>query len=189
MKGFRLLRAGLPSVAGWGVVGAFWLPVVLPSCGPAGSGSDEGAPAAASASASRQATVSGERSQERFPPPGEAWVIFGSDTVHAELARTAEQRQMGLMYRESLEPGRGMLFVFSDSQTRGFWMANTYIPLDIAYLDANLRIVDIQAMEPETTDPYNSARPAMFALEVLQGWFAERGIEVGAEAKVVFGPG
>lgn len=116
-------------------------------------------------------------------------MIFGSDTVQVELAKTDEERQMGLMYRESLTSGRGMLFVFTDSETRGFWMANTLIPLDIAYLDENLRIVDIQAMEPETTDPYTSARPAMFALEVPQGWFAENGIGVGAEAKVVFGPG
>jgi uncharacterized membrane protein (UPF0127 family) len=127
--------------------------------------------------------------QERLPPPGEAWVIFGDDTVHAEIARTSEERGRGLMYRDDLPPGRGMLFVFSDSAVRSFWMSNTYIPLDIAYLDENLRIVDIQAMEPETTDPHPSALPAMFALEVPLGWFDERGIEVGAEARVVFGPG
>jgi uncharacterized protein len=127
--------------------------------------------------------------QERLPPPGEAWVIFGADTVRAEVAQTPEQRERGLMYRESLEPGRGMFFVFPDVQTRSFWMRNTFIPLDIAYLDANLRIVDIQAMEPMDENTYPSAQPAMFALEVPLGWFAEAGIGVGAEALVVFGPG
>lgn len=127
--------------------------------------------------------------QERLPPPGEAWVIFGADTVRAEVARTPELRERGLMYRESLDPGRGMLFVFPDVQTRSFWMKNTFIPLDIAYLDANLRIVDIQAMEPMDENTYPSARPAMFALEVPMGWFAEAGVGVGAEAYVVFGPG
>ena len=82
-----------------------------------------------------------------------------------------------------------MLFVFQDSQIRSFWMANTLIPLDIAYIDENLRIVDIQAMEPQTEDTYPSAKPAMFALEVNQGWFEAKGIGVGAQAKIVFGPG
>jgi uncharacterized membrane protein (UPF0127 family) len=127
--------------------------------------------------------------QERLPPRGRAWVIFGKDTVLAEVAKTAEQREEGLMYRESLEEGRGMLFVFSDSQIRSFWMRNTLIPLDIAYIDENLRIADIHAMEPQTEDPHPSARPAMFALEVPQGWFAQAGIEVGAQARIVFGPG
>jgi uncharacterized membrane protein (UPF0127 family) len=116
-------------------------------------------------------------------------VIFGTDTIGVEVARTASEREQGLMYRESLPEGRGMLFVFSDSQIRSFWMRNTYIPLDIAYIDENLTIIDIQPMEPQTEDPHPSARPAMFALEVPQGWFAKSGIEVGAQAQLVFGPG
>jgi len=127
--------------------------------------------------------------QERLPPRGEAWVIFDSDTVRAEVARTPEEREQGLMFRESLEEGRGMLFIFPDAQTRSFWMRNTLIPLDIAYIDENLRIVDIQAMTPQTEDPHPSAEPAMFALEVPQGWFRERGIDVGSAARLVLGPG
>ena len=121
------------------------------------------------------------------PPADRAWVIFGADTVVAEVARSPEERSQGLMYREELAPGTGMLFVFPDEASRGFWMANTYVPLDIAYMDSALRIVDIQQMEPEVTETYDSAAPAMFALEVPQGWFAEHGIGVGAVAEVVFG--
>ena len=127
--------------------------------------------------------------QERLPPPGQAWVVFGTDTVHAEVARTYEERERGLMYREELAKGHGMIFVFPDAQTRSFWMKNTFIPLDIAYLDAELRIIDIQAMEPENLDSHPSALPAMFALEVPLGWFEEVGIAVGDQARIVFGPG
>jgi len=127
--------------------------------------------------------------QERLPPPGEAWVIIGRDTVSVELARTPREREQGLMFREDLPEGRGMLFVFQDSQHRSFWMRNTFIPLDIAYIDENLRIIDIQAMEPETEGGHPSAHPAMLALEVPQGWFARMVIEVGAQLQVIFGPG
>lgn len=116
-------------------------------------------------------------------------MIFGTDTVGVELARTPEEREQGLMYRESLDEGRGMLFVFQGPEIRSFWMRNTLIPLDIAYIDENLRIIDIQAMEPQTEDPHPSARPAMFALEVPLGWFEKMGIRVGDQAQVIFGPG
>ncbi len=118
---------------------------------------------------------------------GSAWVIFGTDTVVAEVADTPDERSQGLMYRDHLDPGRGMLFVFQDEETRSFWMQNTFIPLDIAYLDGKARIVDIQAMEPETTTLHPSAAPAMFALEVPLGWFESRGVEVGDQAVIVFG--
>lgn len=121
------------------------------------------------------------------PPAGMAWVIFGADTVHAEVARTAAQRSQGLMNREELPAGTGMLFVFPDSEIRSFWMQNTYVALDIAFMDADLRIVDIQQMEAQSEDYHESRAPAMFALEVPMGWFAEHGITVGQRADVIFG--
>lgn len=125
--------------------------------------------------------------QVRRPPPGRAWVIFGPDTVIAEVARTPDERAEGLMYRESLPEGTGMLFVFQDVAIRSFWMQNTYVPLDIAFLDASFTLVDIQQMEPQTTDPHESRAPAMFALEVPQGWFAEHRIGTGVKPEVIFG--
>lgn len=91
------------------------------------------------------------------------------------------------MYRDELPDGTGMLFIFEQSEVRSFWMSNTYLALDIAYMDLSYNIVDIQQMEPLTTTPHESNRPAMFALEVRQGWFAEHGIGVGSTAEVVFG--
>lgn len=148
-----------------------------------GAGDDGGAAVAAPATVAPQtAAAVGAR-----PPSDRAWVIFGADTVVAEVAATADQRAQGLMYREEVPDGTGMLFVFPDNQIRAFWMANTYVPLDIAYMDPTYRIVDIVQMEPLVTETYPSSAPAMFALEVRQGWFAERGIAEGAQAQVVFG--
>jgi uncharacterized membrane protein (UPF0127 family) len=80
-----------------------------------------------------------------------------------------------------------MLFVFTDNQVRSFWMANTYVALDIAYMDPSYVIVDIVPMEPLVTDSYPSAAPAMFGLEVRQGWFQENSIRIGDSAEIVFG--
>jgi hypothetical protein len=122
-----------------------------------------------------------------LPQAGHAWVIFGPDTVVAEVASTADERAQGLMYRDEVPDGTGMLFVFPDSRVRSFWMANTYVALDIAYMDPSFRVVDIVAMEPLVTDSYPSQAPAMFGLEVRQGWFAEQGIGIGAQGQIVFG--
>jgi uncharacterized membrane protein (UPF0127 family) len=123
----------------------------------------------------------------RLPPAGHAWVIFGADTVLAEVAATAEERADGLMYRDEVPDGTGMLFVFPDVAVRGFWMANTYVPLDLAFMDPSFNVVDIVQMQPLVTETYDSRAPFMYGLEVRQGWFAEHGITVGARAEVVFG--
>lgn len=149
------------------------------ACGPSGG---DAAGGANGASATEQ-----PRSAAPRPPAGYAWVIFGADTVVAEVAASAEERSEGLMYRDEVPDGTGMLFVFQDNAVRSFWMANTYIPLDIGYLDPSFRVVDIMQMEPLVTESYVSRAPAMYGLEVRQGWFEERGIEVGDQAEIVFG--
>ena len=157
----------------------------LSGCAPAQGDSTPGGEAAEAASSGQVA--GGSAAARSRPAPGRAWVIFGADTVVAEVARTPEQRAEGLMYRQELPDGTGMLFVFEENAVRSFWMQNTYVALDIAFLDPGLTVVDIQQMAPMTTDNHHSTAPAMFALEVRQGWFAERGIAVGARAQVVFG--
>jgi hypothetical protein len=159
--------------------------LALSACAPAGGDSTPGAEAAEAASPDQAA--GGSPAARVRPAPGRAWVIFGADTVVAEVARTPEQRAEGLMYRQELPDGTGMLFVFEENEVRSFWMQNTYVALDIAFLDPGFTIVDIQQMAPMTTENHDSTAPAMFALEVRQGWFAERGIAVGARAQVVFG--
>ncbi len=98
----------------------------------------------------------------------------------AEVAATDNSRMTGLMHRRMMPENRGMLFVFAYSQPQSFWMMNTYLPLSIAYVDEQGVIVNITDMKPLTTDPHPSAKPAMYALEMNQGWFAKRGIKAGA---------
>ena len=73
-----------------------------------------------------------------------------------------------------------MLFVFAQVQPLSFWMMNTHLRLSIAFVDEQGIIVNIADMQPLTTDPHPSSKPAKFALEMNQGWFARRGIKAGA---------
>lgn len=101
--------------------------------------------------------------------------------VEVEIADTDAERQTGLMGRTVLPEDAGMLFVFEGDQALSFWMRDTLIPLSIAYIDAQGRIVDIQDMQSLDDVPphYVSAEPARYALEVNQGFFEERGVTVG----------
>jgi uncharacterized membrane protein (UPF0127 family) len=102
--------------------------------------------------------------------------------VRAEIADEAAEQQRGLMERTELAEDAGMLFVFPGERPLSFWMKNTLIPLSIAYIDGDGGIVDIQDMQPLDETSHPSAAPAQYALEVNQGFFEERGVQVGDEA-------
>jgi uncharacterized protein len=106
--------------------------------------------------------------------------------VRVEIADSPDEQATGLMNRTALAEDRGMLFVFPEEEVRSFWMKNTLIPLSIAYMDSEGRIVDIQDMKPlDDEEPhYVSAEPARYALEVNRGFFDERGVEVGDRAEL-----
>jgi uncharacterized membrane protein (UPF0127 family) len=112
--------------------------------------------------------------ESRFPT-----LTIKGTVLYIEKAVTDEERQHGLMHRKKLPANQGMLFVYSEERILSFWMKNTYIPLSIAYIDSKGIIVDIQDMKPETEDSYPSKKPALYALEVNQGWYAEHNITVG----------
>ena len=105
--------------------------------------------------------------------------------IVAEIATTQEQRSLGLMNRFSLQPDHGMLFVFERAEPLAFWMKNTYVPLSIAFIAPDGRIVNIEDMKPQTEDSHWSKGPALYALEMKKGWFQERGIGAGAVVKGV----
>lgn len=104
----------------------------------------------------------------------------GMHLVKAEVAADFSSRGQGLMHRKSLAPNAGMLFVFDGAAIHCMWMKNTYIPLSVAFLDEKGAIINIADMQPHSEQSHCAARPALYALEMTQGWFAQRGIKAGA---------
>jgi uncharacterized membrane protein (UPF0127 family) len=105
---------------------------------------------------------------------------IGAAELRVEVASTPTTRACGLSQRDRLDPERGMLFVFPEAAPRKFWMNDTRIPLSIAFLDAERRVLNVLAMTPLETEPrYPSAGAARYALEVNEGWFEQHAIGVG----------
>lgn len=105
----------------------------------------------------------------------------GFHRIEAEVAADQENRMTGLMNRKAMPPQRGMLFVFTQQNTHCMWMRNTLIPLSVAFLDEEGRIINIEDMQPQTEDNHCAKVPARYALEMNLGWFAQRGIKAGAK--------
>lgn len=104
----------------------------------------------------------------------------GIHLIHAEVANSFESRAQGLMFRKYLGPNEGMLFVFPQAEQHCMWMKNTLIPLSVAFMDAQGKIVSIAEMQPQTETSHCAAAPAKFALEMSGGWFASKGLKAGA---------
>ena len=107
----------------------------------------------------------------------------GMHVIQAGVAQTPQQRQIGLMYRRDLPPNEGMLFIFEQPQQQCFWMRNTPLPLTIAFLADDGRIVNLADMKPFNDDSHCSAEPVRLVLEMNQGWFAKRNIKPGSRIK------
>jgi uncharacterized membrane protein (UPF0127 family) len=99
--------------------------------------------------------------------------------LQAEIARTEKERARGLMHRRTLPDGEGMLFVFERDQILSFWMKDTPLPLSIAFISYDGRILEIYDMKPRDLTPIYSSRSVRYALEVPQGWFERVGIAPG----------
>jgi uncharacterized membrane protein (UPF0127 family) len=104
----------------------------------------------------------------------------GMHLIRAEVAADFASRGRGLMHRKSLAPNAGMLFIFDGPAIHCMWMKNTYIPLSVAFLDEKGEIINIADMQPHSEQSHCAARPALYALEMERGWFAQRGIKAGA---------
>ena len=99
--------------------------------------------------------------------------------LSVEVAQTETEREHGLMGRTSLGPTEGMLFVFDRDEHLEFWMKNTPLPLSIAFLSSEGRILEIRDMEPFDEKTIRSRFSARYALEMSKGAFSRLGISVG----------
>lgn len=115
---------------------------------------------------------------------GEAKLEIGGQRLIVELAVYPEEQMTGLMNRNSLDSDRGMLFVFSTPKQASFWMHNTSIPLDLAFLDADGVILEIIPLVPfEEKRVMSQSSKVSYALEVARDWFASRGMRAGLKVK------
>jgi len=110
----------------------------------------------------------------------DAAMRVGSQTLHVLVADTPQSMEQGLMYRDSIAPHDGMLFIFSAPQQISFWMKDTYMPLDVGYFDSHKKLLEIHALKPldETPVPSESS-DILYALELPSGNFAKKGLKVG----------
>jgi hypothetical protein len=119
-----------------------------------------------------------------FRKDGELTFLNPSSEVKAkidiQIAQTDFDRELGLMYRKSMEENQGMLFIFPNETIQTFWMRNTFIPLDMIFINADKEIVTIRNADKTLSDQtYASTAPAQYVLEVKLGYCKKFGIKVG----------
>jgi hypothetical protein len=107
-------------------------------------------------------------------------ITAGEHSIQVYVARSDEERALGLMHRRELPKDEGMLFMCDDHAVQKFWMKDTPLPLSIAFLEEDGTILKIADLEPHDLDGESSEHPVRFVLEVNQGWFDEHGITPGA---------
>jgi len=111
-----------------------------------------------------------------------------------DAARSMDEHAYGLMNRTIMPADEGMIFIFNDESIREFWMKNTLIDLDIAYISSANVVIDIQTMKAVTSvlqtnlPTYPSKGPARYAVEMNSGWFKKNGFPVGTTIRLLSGP-
>jgi uncharacterized protein len=126
------------------------------------------------------------------PTPYHSLVVFRTSTGHeprlrVAVATTDADKRHGLMGVRSLPDDAGMAFVWTSPTTSAFWMKDTLIPLQVAFVDARDRVVSISDMTPCATDPcrlYRSDTPYTMAVEANAGWFDRHGVRAGDTARL-----
>jgi uncharacterized membrane protein (UPF0127 family) len=105
----------------------------------------------------------------------------GIHVIRAEVAVEPSERERGLMFRKQLGANQGMVFLFDQPAVQCMWMRNTLIPLSVAFIDNDGRVINVEEMAAQTDDNHCAAKPARYALEMNKGWFAKHGIPVGTK--------
>ncbi|MFZ6844429.1 DUF192 domain-containing protein [Undibacterium sp. RuTC16W] len=106
---------------------------------------------------------------------------IGINVIQAEVAATDADRQQGLMNRTRMGASEGMVFDFGAPAGVCMWMKNTLIPLSVAFIDSEGKIVNIEDMQPETTDSHCAKKTVRYALEMNQGWFKQKNVKPGTK--------
>ena len=115
---------------------------------------------------------------------GEAKLKIGDHKLIVEVAETPGEQALGLMNRDSLATDRGMIFVFAEPKKASFWMRNTSIPLDLAFLDSEGVILEIHPLVPfEETPVESKSQKVAYAIETNRDWFASRGLKPGTKVQ------
>ncbi len=107
-------------------------------------------------------------------------LTIGMHLVKAEMAVNDEERSVGLMFRREMGQNEGMVFRFPNPKQVCMWMKNTLLPLSVAFVDEDGKIINIEDMQPETEVAHCAKRSARYALEMNQGWFRKKNIKPGA---------
>ena len=103
----------------------------------------------------------------------------GIHVIRAEVAASEQHQQQGLMFRKTLGQNDGMLFVYRAPAQVCMWMKNTLIPLSVAFIDGDGRIVNVEEMQPQTLDSHCGKKPVRYALEMNRGWFRQKNLKPG----------
>ncbi|MBP0599756.1 DUF192 domain-containing protein [Herbaspirillum sp. LeCh32-8] len=106
---------------------------------------------------------------------------IGIHLIKAEVAQTEAEREQGLMFREKMGDNEGMLFLFGAPAGVCMWMKNTLIPLSVAFMDEDGKIINIEEMKEQTLDSHCAKRGAVYALEMNKGWFKSKNIKPGTK--------
>lgn len=104
----------------------------------------------------------------------------GMYVIQAQVAANEAERQQGLMFREKMAANEGMIFDFEAPASVCMWMKNTLIPLSVAFIDSNGKIINIEDMQPQTTNSHCAKKTVRYALEMNQGWFRQKNIKPGS---------
>ncbi|MBP9148447.1 MAG: DUF192 domain-containing protein [Rhodoferax sp.] len=108
-------------------------------------------------------------------------ITAGMYLINAQVAATPQQRSTGLMFRQQMPQGEGMLFVFEQPSQQCFWMKNTPLPLTAAFVADDGSIVNLVDMKPLSTESHCSSKPVRYVLEMNQGWFGKKGLKAGSK--------
>ncbi|MCH2533114.1 MAG: DUF192 domain-containing protein [Bdellovibrionales bacterium] len=118
-------------------------------------------------------------------------MLLGEKKLTVEIADSIEKRSQGLMYRQKLKPGQGMLFIHDQPEVAGYWMKNTFIDLSIGFFDENKKLVEIYDLKKTPSvlstrfDQVQSRKKVKYALEVPKGWFKANNIKPGVKFKLI----